>query len=149
MQCTCEIPPSLLVSSAGPLPLSPGSLLSCRNFATGTNRALLCKSTVDGLQVTQLNMDHTTENEDELFRLSQLGEQREPCQGVSGSGDLAPLSLPCAHLWWPGQKACSGGAVSLSGTSHLLVVTLDLTLCLSFYVCNEDNGNSYSGCCEG
>ncbi|XP_077308449.1 TGF-beta-activated kinase 1 and MAP3K7-binding protein 1 isoform X2 [Lithobates pipiens] len=39
----------------------------------GTNRALLCKSTVDGLQVTQLNADHTTENEDELFRLSQLG----------------------------------------------------------------------------
>ncbi|KAF6122021.1 TGF-beta activated kinase 1 (MAP3K7) binding protein 1 [Phyllostomus discolor] len=39
----------------------------------GTNRALLCKSTVDGLQVTQLNMDHTPENEDELFRLSQLG----------------------------------------------------------------------------
>lgn len=40
----------------------------------GTNRALLCKSTVDGLQVTQLNVDHTTENEDELFRFSQLGE---------------------------------------------------------------------------
>ncbi|XP_073182880.1 TGF-beta-activated kinase 1 and MAP3K7-binding protein 1 isoform X2 [Lepidochelys kempii] len=40
---------------------------------TGTNRALLCKSTVDGLQVTQLNVDHTTENEDELFRFSQLG----------------------------------------------------------------------------
>ncbi|XP_054997118.1 TGF-beta-activated kinase 1 and MAP3K7-binding protein 1 isoform X1 [Sorex araneus] len=40
---------------------------------SGTNRALLCKSTVDGLQVTQLNVDHTTENEDELFRLSQLG----------------------------------------------------------------------------
>ncbi|XP_029446047.1 LOW QUALITY PROTEIN: TGF-beta-activated kinase 1 and MAP3K7-binding protein 1 [Rhinatrema bivittatum] len=39
----------------------------------GTNRSLLCKSTVDGLQVTQLNVDHTTENEDELFRLSQLG----------------------------------------------------------------------------
>nr|XP_036862822.1 TGF-beta-activated kinase 1 and MAP3K7-binding protein 1 isoform X2 [Manis javanica] len=39
----------------------------------GTNRALLCKSTVDGLQVTQLNVDHTAENEDELFRLSQLG----------------------------------------------------------------------------
>uniref|UniRef100_A0A8C5TD09 TGF-beta-activated kinase 1 and MAP3K7-binding protein 1 n=1 Tax=Malurus cyaneus samueli TaxID=2593467 RepID=A0A8C5TD09_9PASS len=39
----------------------------------GTNRALLCKSTVDGLQVTQLNVDHTTENEDELFRFSQLG----------------------------------------------------------------------------
>ncbi|KAM6436052.1 TGF-beta-activated kinase 1 and MAP3K7-binding protein 1 isoform 2-T2 [Liasis olivaceus] len=39
----------------------------------GTNRALLCKSTMDGLQVTQLNMDHTTENEDELFRFSQLG----------------------------------------------------------------------------
>ncbi|XP_068108213.1 TGF-beta-activated kinase 1 and MAP3K7-binding protein 1 [Hyperolius riggenbachi] len=39
----------------------------------GTNRALLCKSTVDGLQVTQLNADHTTENEDEIFRLSQLG----------------------------------------------------------------------------
>ncbi|CAI5785994.1 TGF-beta-activated kinase 1 and MAP3K7-binding protein 1 isoform X2 [Podarcis muralis] len=39
----------------------------------GTNRALLCKSTVDGLQVTQLNMDHTTENDDELFRFSQLG----------------------------------------------------------------------------
>uniref|UniRef100_A0A8C5WFL5 TGF-beta activated kinase 1 (MAP3K7) binding protein 1 n=1 Tax=Leptobrachium leishanense TaxID=445787 RepID=A0A8C5WFL5_9ANUR len=39
----------------------------------GTNRALLCKSTVDGLQVTQLNADHMTENEDEIFRLSQLG----------------------------------------------------------------------------
>nr|XP_020665801.1 TGF-beta-activated kinase 1 and MAP3K7-binding protein 1 isoform X3 [Pogona vitticeps] len=39
----------------------------------GTNRALLCKSTVDGLQVTQLNNDHTAENEDELFRFSQLG----------------------------------------------------------------------------
>lgn len=24
--------------------------------------------------MTQLNVDHTTENEDELFRLSQLGE---------------------------------------------------------------------------
>lgn len=34
----------------------------------------MCKSTVDGLQVTQLNVDHTAENEDELFRLSQLGE---------------------------------------------------------------------------
>ncbi|XP_012590573.1 PREDICTED: TGF-beta-activated kinase 1 and MAP3K7-binding protein 1 [Condylura cristata] len=45
----------------------------------GTNRALLCKSTVDGLQVTQLNVDHTSENEDELFRLSQLGEF--PCRG--------------------------------------------------------------------
>lgn len=44
------------------------------SMSAGTNRALLCKSTVDGLQVTQLNMDHTTENEDELFRLSQLGE---------------------------------------------------------------------------
>ncbi|XP_020838298.1 TGF-beta-activated kinase 1 and MAP3K7-binding protein 1 isoform X2 [Phascolarctos cinereus] len=39
----------------------------------GTNRALLCKATGDGLQVTQLNSEHTTENEDELFRLSQLG----------------------------------------------------------------------------
>lgn len=39
----------------------------------GTNRALLCKSTVDGLQVTQLNVAHTVENEDELFRLSELG----------------------------------------------------------------------------
>uniref|UniRef100_A0A8D0NNV8 TGF-beta-activated kinase 1 and MAP3K7-binding protein 1 n=1 Tax=Sus scrofa TaxID=9823 RepID=A0A8D0NNV8_PIG len=50
-------------------------LLSNRLYVAnvGTNRALLCKSTVDGLQVTQLNMDHTTENEDELFRLSQLG----------------------------------------------------------------------------
>ncbi|XP_057172320.1 TGF-beta-activated kinase 1 and MAP3K7-binding protein 1 isoform X5 [Ursus arctos] len=47
--------------------------LSCSNSPAGTNRALLCKSTVDGLQVTQLNVDHTTENEDELFRLSQLG----------------------------------------------------------------------------
>uniref|UniRef100_G3WNZ9 TGF-beta-activated kinase 1 and MAP3K7-binding protein 1 n=1 Tax=Sarcophilus harrisii TaxID=9305 RepID=G3WNZ9_SARHA len=39
----------------------------------GTNRALLCKATGDGLQVTQLSSDHTPENEDELFRLSQLG----------------------------------------------------------------------------
>lgn len=40
----------------------------------GTSRALLCKSTADGqLQVTQVSVDHTTDNEDELFRLSQLG----------------------------------------------------------------------------
>ncbi|XP_043927584.1 TGF-beta-activated kinase 1 and MAP3K7-binding protein 1 [Protopterus annectens] len=50
-------------------------ILSNRLFIAnvGTNRALLCKSTVDGLQVTQLSIDHTTDNEDELFRLSQLG----------------------------------------------------------------------------
>lgn len=61
-----------------------------RFLFAGTNRALLCKSTVDGLQVTQLNMDHTTENEDELFRFSQLGEycvsgtvnQRESAQHI-------------------------------------------------------------------
>jgi hypothetical protein len=56
-------------------------LLTCSHYATGTNRALLCKSTVDGLQVTQLNVDHTTENEDELFRLSQLGEQGVQAKG--------------------------------------------------------------------
>lgn len=56
----------------------------------GTNRALLCKSTVDGLQVTQLNMDHTTENEDELFRLSQLGAWRGWAKGPLGTGRPAP-----------------------------------------------------------
>ncbi|XP_039621218.1 TGF-beta-activated kinase 1 and MAP3K7-binding protein 1 isoform X2 [Polypterus senegalus] len=40
----------------------------------GTNRALLCKSSSDGQnQVIQIGMGHTTENEDELFRLAQLG----------------------------------------------------------------------------
>uniref|UniRef100_G3U9I2 TGF-beta-activated kinase 1 and MAP3K7-binding protein 1 n=1 Tax=Loxodonta africana TaxID=9785 RepID=G3U9I2_LOXAF len=63
------------ISTLSMCPVSPytRSLLSCSNSATGTNRALLCKSTADGLQVTQLNVAHTTENEDELFRLSQLG----------------------------------------------------------------------------
>ncbi|XP_060044978.1 TGF-beta-activated kinase 1 and MAP3K7-binding protein 1 isoform X2 [Erinaceus europaeus] len=37
------------------------------------NNKLYVANVVDGLQVTQLNVDHTTENEDELFRLSQLG----------------------------------------------------------------------------
>ncbi|XP_045321835.1 TGF-beta-activated kinase 1 and MAP3K7-binding protein 1 isoform X5 [Leopardus geoffroyi] len=59
--------------STCPAPPCTQTLLSRSNSAAGTNRALLCKSTVDGLQVTQLNVDHTTENEDELFRLSQLG----------------------------------------------------------------------------
>lgn len=68
-QAWCQLPsglwvPLLLCSVSGQL----------FNSAAGTNRALLCKSTGDGLQVTQLNVDHTTENEDELFRLSQLGE---------------------------------------------------------------------------
>lgn len=79
--------------------------------AAGTNRALLCKSTVDGLQVTQLNVDHTTENEDELFRLSQLGERgqwrargarpRWPWRGVCEVRGLCSglgTSLPGAEL---------------------------------------------------
>lgn len=59
--------------------------------AAGTNRALLCKSTVDGLQVTQLNVDHTTENEDELFRFSQLGECSISCSYLKVSH--APVYL--------------------------------------------------------
>ncbi|KAL4658100.1 TGF-beta-activated kinase 1 and MAP3K7-binding protein 1 isoform X1 [Arapaima gigas] len=40
----------------------------------GTNRALLCKSSSDGQnQVIQIGQAHTTENEDEIQRLSQLG----------------------------------------------------------------------------
>ncbi|XP_018598501.1 TGF-beta-activated kinase 1 and MAP3K7-binding protein 1 isoform X2 [Scleropages formosus] len=40
----------------------------------GTNRALLCKSSIDGQnQVIQIGQAHTTENEDEIQRLSQLG----------------------------------------------------------------------------
>lgn len=79
--------PSLPLSSPSPsfsfpsLPYSFPALPSPQPSlppSTGTNRALLCKSTVDGLQVTQLNVDHTTENEDELFRLSQLGEETSP-----------------------------------------------------------------------
>lgn len=71
------------------------SLLSCSHAAAGTNRALLCKSTVDGLQVTQLNMDHTTENEDELFRLSQLGERGGDNAGRGGEGGVStPLARP-------------------------------------------------------
>lgn len=37
-------------------------------------------------------MDHTTENEDELFRLSQLGEWGTCAKGSVGEGD------PAAHL---------------------------------------------------
>lgn len=69
--------------------------------AAGTNRALLCKSTVDGLQVTQLNVDHTTENEDELFRFSQLGE----CLiFISLSENILCLSLSGA----PGMTQATG-----------------------------------------
>ncbi|XP_030637500.1 TGF-beta-activated kinase 1 and MAP3K7-binding protein 1 [Chanos chanos] len=40
----------------------------------GTNRALLCKYTSDGQnQVIQIGRPHTTDNEDELTRLAQLG----------------------------------------------------------------------------
>ncbi|XP_012675432.1 TGF-beta-activated kinase 1 and MAP3K7-binding protein 1 isoform X2 [Clupea harengus] len=40
----------------------------------GTNRALLCKSTSDGQnQVIQIGRAHTTDNDDELTRLVQLG----------------------------------------------------------------------------
>ncbi|XP_076147688.1 TGF-beta-activated kinase 1 and MAP3K7-binding protein 1 [Alosa pseudoharengus] len=40
----------------------------------GTNRALLCKATSDGQnQVIQIGRAHTTDNEDELTRLAQLG----------------------------------------------------------------------------
>ncbi|XP_073809575.1 TGF-beta-activated kinase 1 and MAP3K7-binding protein 1 isoform X2 [Danio rerio] len=40
----------------------------------GTNRALLCKTTSDGQnQVIQIGRAHTTDNEDELTRLAQLG----------------------------------------------------------------------------
>uniref|UniRef100_A0A8C2Q6V3 TGF-beta-activated kinase 1 and MAP3K7-binding protein 1 n=1 Tax=Cyprinus carpio TaxID=7962 RepID=A0A8C2Q6V3_CYPCA len=40
----------------------------------GTNRALLCKTTSDGQnQVIQIGRAHTTDNDDELSRLAQLG----------------------------------------------------------------------------
>nr|XP_023652622.1 TGF-beta-activated kinase 1 and MAP3K7-binding protein 1 isoform X3 [Paramormyrops kingsleyae] len=40
----------------------------------GTNRALLCRSSSDGQnQVMEIGRAHTTDNEDELLRLSQLG----------------------------------------------------------------------------
>ncbi|XP_039512525.1 TGF-beta-activated kinase 1 and MAP3K7-binding protein 1 isoform X2 [Pimephales promelas] len=40
----------------------------------GTNRALLCKTTSDGQnQVIQIGQAHTTDNDDELTRLAQLG----------------------------------------------------------------------------
>ncbi|XP_050969503.1 TGF-beta-activated kinase 1 and MAP3K7-binding protein 1 [Labeo rohita] len=40
----------------------------------GTNRALLCKTTTDGQnQVIQIGRAHTTDNDDELSRLAQLG----------------------------------------------------------------------------
>lgn len=75
------------------------SLLTCSHSAAGTNRALLCKSTVDGLQVTQLNVDHTTENEDELFRLSQLGEWGHgPRVSVGGQPRGSPL--PSSVVMW-------------------------------------------------
>lgn len=46
------------------------------SWNAGTNRALLCKSSVDGQnQVLQIGRPHTTENEDELQRLAALGER--------------------------------------------------------------------------
>ena len=77
------------------LPSLHSVLLSCSHSAAGTNRALLCKSTADGLQVTQLNVEHTTENEDELFRLSQLGERGQWREGDSWGSPLLSLG---AHV---------------------------------------------------
>lgn len=42
---------------------------------SGTNRALLCKSSSDGQnQVLQIGRAHNTDSEDELQRLAALGE---------------------------------------------------------------------------
>lgn len=95
------------------------SLLSCSNSAAGTNRALLCKSTVDGLQVTQLNVDHTTENEDELFRLSQLGDWGTRAR-VSGGRGPPWLTLSLLPVMYKGMKwmGCDSGlGTSLPGLS--------------------------------
>lgn len=54
---------------------------------------------MDGLQVTQLNVDHTTENEDELFRLSQLGGWATPW-------------LSFALFRWSRREGRSGQAVT-------------------------------------
>lgn len=44
-------------------------------MASGTNRVLLCKSSIDGQnQVLQIGRPHSTDNEDELQRLAALGE---------------------------------------------------------------------------
>ncbi|KAG7460108.1 hypothetical protein MATL_G00217660 [Megalops atlanticus] len=58
----------------------------------GTNRALLCKSSSDGQnQVIQIGRAHTTDNEDELLRLAQLGldtsrlRQAGPISGQSST----------------------------------------------------------------
>lgn len=104
----------------------------------GTNRALLCKSTVDGLQVTQLNVDHTTENEDELFRLSQLGESGR------GRPPWLTLSLLPGGRLGRGRKCLGcdlGLGTSLPGVGSQLCPLLagDVrnfgSLCLSFPIC--------------
>lgn len=46
--------------------------------------------------MTQLNVDHTTENEDELFRLSQLGEGM--WTGLRASGEADPGLSLCSLL---------------------------------------------------
>ncbi|KAA0713473.1 TGF-beta-activated kinase 1 and MAP3K7-binding protein 1 [Triplophysa tibetana] len=49
-------------------------LKSLEHEISGTNRALLCKTTADGQnQVIQIGRPHTTDNDDELSRLTQLG----------------------------------------------------------------------------
>lgn len=114
------------------------SWLSCSNSPAGTNRALLCKSTVDGLQVTQLNVDHTTENEDELFRLSQLGESGR------GRPPWLTLSLLPGGRLGRGRKCLGcdlGLGTSLPGVGSQLCPLLagDVrnfgSLCLSFPIC--------------
>lgn len=49
--------------------------------------------------MTQLNVDHTTENEDELFRLSQLGAWGRGRRPVLG-GQPRGSPLPSAVVMW-------------------------------------------------
>lgn len=132
--------PLLSLSLCSTCPVLPctQSLLSCSNSPAGTNRALLCKSTVDGLQVTQLNVDHTTENEDELFRLSQLGTSewgRPPQLTLFSSGSRVGRGMKCS--------GCDLGlGTSLPGVGSQLcpllagdVQNFRRFLCLSFPIC--------------
>lgn len=65
---------------------------------SGTNRALLCKSSSDGQnQVLQIGRPHNTDSEDELQRLAALGETDKLDPLTSQKGPLH-LKLSFLHL---------------------------------------------------
>ncbi|KAI1884509.1 hypothetical protein AGOR_G00227110 [Albula goreensis] len=95
----------------------------------GTNRALLCKSSSDGQnQVIQIGRAHTTDNEDEIMRLAQLGradrraEQHQEDRRLQDQVQLHDIDLLSAAKNKPIIEEPEIHAQSLEGVSGFLLL---------------------------